>query len=67
MTTGEVKEWVKVSHSANNQTSVSVTLQDGTLTVRWAVKSYADHIKEGVVEARKYANKALEQLREAVK
>lgn len=58
------KEWVKASRSANGQTIVSVTLQEGNLTSRWSVKAYGK-IKEAVLEARSYAGSNLDQLREA--
>lgn len=59
---GEVKEWVKISRSANNQVSVSCTLQRGAVTVRWAVKAYSNTLKEGLVEARNYAKNALSEI-----
>ena len=61
----EVKEWVKVVHAAG-RTNVTVTLVDGNLTARWSVKCYASTIKQGVAEARAAAEKALQELREAV-
>lgn len=67
MSTPEVKEWIRASHSANGQTSVTVTLQSGTFTVKWAVKTYVDYIADGVDEARRYATRALEQLQLAAR
>jgi hypothetical protein len=62
----EVKEWLKVTHGANNTTSVTCSLVQGSLAVKWSVKAYSVSIKEGVREARQYANKALQDLREAI-
>lgn len=59
------KEWVRCSRGANGVTTVSVTLQEGNLSVKWAVKCWAAKIKEGVAEARLGATKALEALQEA--
>ena len=61
----ERKEWVRASHSPTG-TRVTVTLQEGHLSVRWTVKSYASGLKTGVAEARHGAEKALAQLQEAV-
>lgn len=60
-----VKEWVKAAKPANGPTVVTVTLVDGNLTSKVAVKSYSN-IKAGVEQARSEAHKALQQLREAV-
>ena len=61
----EGKEWVKVSHSANGVTVVTVTLVEGNLSARWSVKSFTSGIKAGVEEARTRAHQALTDLREA--
>lgn len=62
----EIKEWLKVSHSATNQTTVTVTLQEGNCTSKWSVKAYAATIAAGVEEARAGAQRALKALREVV-
>lgn len=59
----EVKEWIKVGHS-QGRTTVTVTLLEGTLSVKWQVKTFVNEIKSGVAEARGYAQKALADLRE---
>ena len=61
----ELKEWLKVTHGANNTTSVTCSLTQGSLSVKWSVKAYSVSIKEGVREARQYARKALQDLKEA--
>jgi hypothetical protein len=58
------KEWVNVTHSPASGTNVGVTFQEGNLSVKWRVKSFSD-IKGGVVEARKRAEIAMAQLKEA--
>lgn len=60
----ERKEWVRVSRSANGQTVVTVTLQEGNLTSKWSTKAFGK-LKDGVTEARAYAGTNLDQLREA--
>ena len=61
------KEWLKVTHAANMQTVVTVTIQVDNLTVRWSVRSYTSKIKEGVAEARKGARKAMTELQTAAR
>ena len=61
------KEWLKVTHAANGQTVVTVTIQVDNLTVRWSVRSYTSKIKEGVAEARKGARKAMTELQTAAR
>ena len=61
----EVKEWLKVTRGANGACSVTCSLVQGSLAVKWSVKAYSVSIKEGVREARLYANQALADLREA--
>lgn len=63
--TPERKEWVRVSHSPSG-TLVSVTLQQGTTTVKWTVKAYTTGLDKGVREARAGAEKALDQLAAAI-
>lgn len=65
MSTGEIKEWVSITHTAQGATSAKVTLQDGVLTARWAVKTYVGHMEEGIRDARAGAEKALEAMRAA--
>lgn len=61
----ELKEWVKVSHSPKT-TTVTVSLVEGNLSVRWSVKTYSTAIKGGVREARAGATKALDELKIAL-
>lgn len=64
----EVKEWFKIQHGANGATSVTCSVQDGNLSVRWAVKTYAgkDYIKKAVAEARRFAFESLDELKKAI-
>jgi hypothetical protein len=59
----EIKEWVKVGHS-QGRTTVTVTLVQGNLSVKWPVKTFVNEIKAGRREARIYAHKALAALNE---
>jgi hypothetical protein len=59
----EIKEWVKVGHS-QGRTTVTVTLVQGNLSVKWQVKTFVNEIKAGRREARRYAHAALEALGE---
>jgi hypothetical protein len=59
----EIKEWVKVGHS-QGRTTVTVTLVQGNLSVKWQVKSFVNEIKKGRREARTYAHAALDALRD---
>jgi hypothetical protein len=60
-----VKEWVKAARPANGPMVVTVTLVDGNLTAKVAVKAYGN-IQQGVREARSAALAALEELRQAL-
>lgn len=60
-----MKEWFKVTRGRAGVT-VSCTLQDGNLTVKWAVQTHSTGIKSGAKEAKAGATKALDELREAV-
>lgn len=60
------KEWLRVSHGANNTTSVTVTLVEENLSVKWSVKTYTSTIAKGVAEARAGARKALAELQAAL-
>lgn len=62
----EVKEWVKVSRSANNVTVVTVSLVDGNHSVKWSSKTYSHQIKRGLMEARSGAHQALADLKTAI-
>ncbi len=62
----DTKKWVKVSRSAKGETTVRVSLQRDNLSANWAVKSYVGGIKQGVAEATKGAERALDDLTEAV-
>ena len=55
------KEWVRISHSPT-QTTATVTLQQGNLSVRWSVKTYSTGVAKGVKEARAGAERALADL-----
>jgi hypothetical protein len=57
----EIKEWVKVRHF-QGRTTVTVTLVQGNLSVKWQVKTFVNEIKSGRREARRYAHAALEAL-----
>lgn len=59
----EIKEWVKVGHS-QGRTTVTVTLMQGHLSVKWQVKTFVNEIKAGRREARSYAHNALRALQE---
>lgn len=59
----EIKEWVKVGHS-QGRTTVTVTLVQGNLSVKWQVKSFVNEIKGGRKEARLYAHNALQALQD---
>lgn len=61
----EAKEWFSVNHNAKS-TTVTCSIQEGNLSVKWAVKTYATQIEQGVAEARCGARDALRRLREAV-
>ena len=63
---GEVKRWIKVGRTAQGVTSATVTLMDGALTAKWAVRSAPGQIKESVKDAEKYAQAALAGMREAL-
>lgn len=63
---GDDKEWVRVAHSATGLTTVTVSLLEDNLSVRWSVKTYPSALKSGIAEARKYARKAMVDLREAL-
>lgn len=60
-----MKEWFSVAHGPKS-TTVTCSVQDGNLSVRWTVKAYASTIKTGVAEARKGAHRAMSELKEAV-
>lgn len=62
----ERKEWFSVAHTANGKTSVTCSIQEDNLSVKWSVKCFTSSIKSGVAEARKYADKAMKDLQEAV-
>lgn len=61
----ERKEWVRVAH-AGGKTSVTVTLQEDSLVVRWSVKTYIGLITDGVREARAGAERAMGALKAAL-
>lgn len=59
------REWVGVRQSPSG-TVVTVAVQDGHLSAKWAVKTYRGQIRRSVVEARKAAYAALEEVRQAL-
>lgn len=58
-----MKEWLRVTHSVPDKTTVTVTLQDESLSVKWSVKTYVSKIGEGICEARAHAERAMIELR----
>lgn len=62
----EIKEWVKVTHNANGQGSVTVSLVQGNLSVKWSEKLYVGLTKKTLPVARKNARRELRELREAL-
>lgn len=63
------QEWVSVKRNEGKSgatTSVTVSLVDGNHSAKWTVRTYAHHIKASVIEARKAAHEALDELKEAV-
>lgn len=63
-TDNQAREWLSVHHSPR-QTTVTCSMQDGVLSVRWTVKTFASQIGEGVKQARSGARRAMAELREA--
>lgn len=62
----ETKEWMNVKHSPTI-TTVTCTMMEGNLTVKWTVKTYVGQIKRGVAEARAGARKAMDDLQFALR
>lgn len=60
-----MKEWLRVAHAASG-TFATVTLVDDNLSVKWTVKTYVGGVGQGIAEARKAAQAAMADLREAV-
>jgi len=65
VTTTDRKEWLSVKHSPTG-TTVTASLQEGNLSVRWTVKGYVSLLAKGVAEAKSGAEAALAELKEAV-
>lgn len=61
-----MKEWVKVTRSAQGVTVVTVTVQDGCLVARYSARTVLTGIKAGYLEARNHAHSHLAELREAL-
>lgn len=61
-----MKRWVKAGRSGLGVTVVTVTLQEGNISAKWAVKSTAGHIKDSVLDADRYAKAALADMQAAV-
>jgi hypothetical protein len=59
-----MKEWISVKHTPS-RTLVTCSITEDTLSVRWTVKTYPNHITAAVGEAKKKARTAMEELREA--
>lgn len=59
-----MKEWLKVTRGHNGVLVVTVVLSTDNLTARWSTKTYRGQVKGAVVEARKYANELIEELRD---
>lgn len=63
----ERKVWFKVARPAHGKhVVVSCSMQEDNLSVKWAVTTFNSSIKAGVVEAKAGANRALNELQEAV-
>lgn len=60
-----VREYVSARRSATGKTVVTVSLVDGTLSAKWSLAAAVTDLKPTVHMARKYAQTALQQLREA--
>jgi hypothetical protein len=65
MSAEPIKEWVRVGRAANGKSNLSVTLQDGNITVKWNVLNHGK-VKDRLAEARKYAKANLTEIREAL-
>jgi hypothetical protein len=61
----EVQEWVSLRRDAKGNKQVVVSLVDGHHAVKWAVKTFRPSLKADVAEARKDAQAALDELKEA--
>lgn len=59
------QEWFSVKHTPTG-TTVTCSLREDNLSVRWTVKTFIGSIPEGVEQARKGATTALDRLKEAV-
>lgn len=60
------KVWWKVAHTANGATSVTASLQEGNLSVKWTVKTFASTVTGSVGEAEKGARQAMADLKTAL-
>jgi hypothetical protein len=61
----QVRTWYKVGH-ANGRTYAKVTVQQGNVSASWSVKTYASAIPEGMREARRFALKALADIKATI-
>jgi hypothetical protein len=66
VSTPEVKEWVKVATDAAGVTQVSVSLTQGNLSAKWAMKAFSVSLKTDVKRARTQARRHLSTLRQAI-
>lgn len=46
-----MKEWIRVNRDARGRTTVTVTMQDGEITVKWSTVAFA-RIAGGIKEGR---------------
>jgi hypothetical protein len=60
------REWIKARHTPANGTRVTVSIQEGNISVSWTVKRFqGEPLKAAVEEARRFAESALAELQEA--
>jgi hypothetical protein len=61
----EPTEWISVRRDAKGNKQVVVSLVEGHYAVKWAAKTFRSTLKADVVAARKDAQTALDELKEA--
>lgn len=59
-------EWISVRRDAKGHKQVVVSLVEGHFAVKWAAKTFRATLKDDVGAARKDAQAALDELKEAV-
>lgn len=62
----DTRKWVKVSRSAKGEVTVRVSLQCDNISTNWTVRTFSNGIPDGVAEATRGAEKALNITIEAV-